>query len=109
MRFEKHVFICTNQRAPGERKSCGEAHGLELVKLFKKLVKDKGLSTDVRAQKSGCLDACEFGPSLVVYPEGIFYGSVEVSDVEEIVTEHLEHNRPVQRLVIDFNKVKPTE
>ena len=102
MRFEKHVFICTNQRAPGERKSCGEAHGLELVKLFKKLVKEKGLNSTIRAQKSGCLDACDFGPSLVVYPEGVFYGGVALHDVEEIVNEHLENNRPVQRLVIDF-------
>lgn len=104
MRFQKHIFICTNQRAPGEKKSCGEGHGLELVKVFKKLIKDKNLNTVIRAQKSGCLDACEFGPALVVYPEGIFYGSVEISDVEEIVNEHLANNRPVERLIIDFNK-----
>ncbi len=104
MRFDKHVFICTNQRAPGERKSCGEAHGLELVKLFKKAVKDKGLNTSIRAQKTGCLDACDFGPALVVYPEGIFYGSIEFSDIDEIVNEHLANNRPVQRLIIDFSK-----
>jgi (2Fe-2S) ferredoxin len=104
MRFEKHVFICINQRAPGERKSCGEAHGLELVKLFKKQIKDRGLKATIRAQKTGCLDACEFGPSVVVYPEGIFYGGVELTDVEEIVEEHLVNNRPVQRLVIDFSK-----
>lgn len=104
MRFEKHVFICTNQRAPGEKKSCGEAHGLELVKAFKKMVKDKGLNTEIRAQKTGCLDACEFGPALVVYPEGVFYGAVEIADVEEIVTEHLANNKPVERLVIDFRK-----
>jgi len=103
MKFEKHIFICTNQRAPGERKSCGEAHGLELVKLFKKSIKDKGLNTSIRAQKTGCLDACDFGPSLVVYPEGTFYGNVQFSDVEEIVNEHLVNNRPVERLIIDFN------
>ena len=100
MRFEKHVFICTNQRAPGEKKSCGEANGLELVKLFKKAIKDKGINASIRAQKTGCLDACEFGPALVVYPEGIFYGSVSVADVDEIVNEHLANNRPVERLVI---------
>ncbi len=104
MRFIKHVFICTNQRPPGERKSCGEAHGLELVKLFKKLIKEKGLNVNIRAQRTGCLDACEFGPSVVVYPEGIFYGAVEFADVNEIVEEHLENNRPVQRLIIDFTK-----
>nr|HMT30987.1 (2Fe-2S) ferredoxin domain-containing protein [Bacteroidia bacterium] len=71
MKYDKHVFICTNQRPPGERQSCGESHGLELVKIFKKLIKDSGLNADIRAQRAGCLDACEFGPSMVVYPEGI--------------------------------------
>jgi len=104
MKYEKHIFICTNQRAPGEKKSCGEACGLELVKEFKKLIKDQKLSGRIRAQKTGCLDACEYGPSLVVYPEGIFYGGVTSSDVKEIFEEHILENRPVKRLIIDFEK-----
>ena len=102
MKFEKHIFICTNERAQGERKSCGEAHGLQLVKAFKKLVKDHGLNASVRAQRAGCLDSCEFGPSLVVYPDGVFYGSVNLEDVDEIFNEHLLNNRTVKRLVIKF-------
>ena len=104
MRFEKHIFICTNQRAEGERKSCGEECGLSLVKAFKKALKEKQLSGTMRAQRTGCLDACEYGPSLVVYPEGIFYGGVQPGDVDEIVSEHLVNNRPVQRLITDFSK-----
>jgi (2Fe-2S) ferredoxin len=102
MKYDKHVFICTNQRAPGEKQSCGEQHGLTLVKEFKKLIKDKGLHVNIRAQKTGCLDVCELGPALVVYPEGIFYGSVSLTDVQEIVDEHLVHNRPVERLRLSF-------
>ena len=104
MKFEKHIFICTNQRAAGEKKSCGEACGLELIKEFKKQMKDLNLNSRMRAQKSGCLDACEYGPSVVVYPEGIFYGGVTPKDVTEIVNEHLVNNRPVQRLIIDFDQ-----
>jgi (2Fe-2S) ferredoxin len=104
MKFEKHVFICTNQRGEGEKKSCGEACGLELIKEFKKQLKAKGLSSNIRAQKAGCLDACEYGPSLVVYPEGVFYGGVKTEDVEEIVNEHLLKNIPVKRLIIDFTE-----
>jgi (2Fe-2S) ferredoxin len=89
---------------PGEKKCCGQVHGLELVKMFKKAIKEKGLNVHVRAQKSGCLDACEFGPALVVYPEGTFYGAVAFDDVAEIVEEHLVHNRPLKRLIIDFNR-----
>jgi (2Fe-2S) ferredoxin len=106
MRFKKHVFICTHERAAGEKQSCGEGHGMQLVKLFKQLVKEKGLNTEIRAQKSGCLDACEFGPSMVVYPEGIFYGKVTIQDVAEIVEEHLNNDRPVERLIINFSVTK---
>lgn len=104
MRFEKHIFICTNQRAPGEKKSCGEECGLELVKEFKKQLKDKNLSGKIRAQRSGCLDACEYGPSLVIYPEGVFYGGVSKADIGEIIEEHVINNREVKRLLIDFDK-----
>jgi (2Fe-2S) ferredoxin len=104
MRFEKHIFICTNQRAPGEKKSCGEACGMELVKEFKKQIKEKGLAKKIRAQKTGCLDACEYGPSMVIYPEGIFYGGVTPGDIKEILDEHILNNRPVERLVINFDK-----
>jgi (2Fe-2S) ferredoxin len=106
MKFEKHIFICTNQRAEGEKKSCGEECGLSLVKEFKKQLKEKNLSGKMRAQKTGCLDACEHGPSLVVYPDGIFYGSVTLADVSDIVQEHLVNNRPLKRLMIDFEKKK---
>lgn len=100
MKFKKHIFICTNERAAGERKSCGEKNGLELVAAFKKSLLDKGLKTEVRAQRAGCLDACESGPTLVVYPEGIYYKNVQLSDVEEIIQKHIVENIPVERIVL---------
>lgn len=104
MKFEKHAFICTNQRPPDAKKSCGEACGLGFVTAFKKSLKEKGLNVKIRAQKSGCLDACEFGPAMVVYPEGVYYGALKESDIEEIVNEHFIHNRPVERLRLNFTK-----
>jgi (2Fe-2S) ferredoxin len=101
MKYKKHVFICTNQKdAP--KKCCGETHGMALVDAFKASLKDKGLHLEVRAQRTGCLDICAFGPSLVVYPEGVFYGNVQLSDVEEIVESHLVNDTPVERLKLDF-------
>ena len=61
----------------------------------------------MRANTSGCLDACEFGASVVVYPEQIWYGGVTVDDVEEIIQSHIINNKPVERLFIkhpSFNK-----
>jgi (2Fe-2S) ferredoxin len=97
--YTHHIFICTNQRAPGAaRKSCGESHGLELVDEFRKQLKEKNLPVPIRVQKAGCLDICDFGPTLVIYPEGVFYVGVERTDVAEIIEEHLVHKRPVERL-----------
>lgn len=99
--YDKHIFICTNQRAAGAaRKSCGEAHGLEIVDAFKKRLKELDLPIKVRAQKAGCLDICDFGQTLVVYPEGIFYVNVQLSDVNELIEEHIVNNRQVERLML---------
>ena len=97
--FEKHVFVCTNQRTGSERLSCGEQHGLELTAAFKKSIHDKKLLIPVRAQRAGCLGICDFGPTVAIYPEGIFYVNVQLSDVEEIVQSHIVENKIVERLL----------
>lgn len=103
MRYQKHVFVCTNQRPEGAtRVSCGESHGLALVNRFKELIKEKGLQVQIRAQKAGCFDICEFGPNVIVYPEGVYYGKVQLEDVESIVVQHLQNNQPVEALRLHF-------
>ncbi len=74
---------------------------MELVQEFKKQLKDRGMTKDYRAQKTGCLDMCETGPSVVVYPEGVFYGGVTPADVAEIVESHIVNDVPVERLKLD--------
>lgn len=101
MKYTKHVFVCTNDKdAP--KKCCGSERGMEIVNAFKESLQKRGLQNQIRAQRAGCLDTCAFGPSIVVYPEGIFYGKVQVEDVEEIVEKHLINNEPVERLKLDF-------
>jgi (2Fe-2S) ferredoxin len=101
MKYKKHIFICTNQKAAGKA-CCGEERGMELVEAFKNLVKEHRLNTEIRAQRAGCFDTCAHGPSIVVYPEGIFYGKVQLSDVAEIFDEHILNDRPVERLKLEF-------
>ena len=98
--YQKHIFVCTNQRPEGARVCCGEAHGTELVAAFKKEIRDRNLPCSARAQKTGCFDLCEKGPMVVIYPEGIFYGKVQLADVPEIVEKHLMEGNPVERLRI---------
>ena len=98
-RFERHVFVCTNQRdASSPRDSCSPDGSGALHRVFKDEMSAAGLKNRVRANKAGCLDQCEHGPTVVVYPEAVWYGFVTASDVKEIVREHLAEGRPVERL-----------
>ncbi|AKU90991.1 (2Fe-2S) ferredoxin domain-containing protein [Vulgatibacter incomptus] len=109
--YRRHVFICTNRRPPdAPRQSCA-ASGSEAIRdAFKKALAKRGLNQEIRANASGCLEACECGPSVVVYPEAVWYGPVSLDDVETIVEEHLVGGRPVERLRMDFSKIrKPAE
>ncbi len=103
--YDKHIFICTNQRAAGApRRSCGEAHGMEIVDAFKKKLKEHQVNFPIRAQKAGCLDICDYGQTVAIYPDGTFYVGVELSDVDEIISEHILNNRVVERLRFKKNK-----
>jgi (2Fe-2S) ferredoxin len=97
--LERHVFICTNRRDPGNPKGCCADRGSEKIRAeFKRLVAEKGLRGRVRANAAGCLDQCALGPSVVVYPEQVWYTVPTVEDVREIVESHLCGGRPVERL-----------
>lgn len=97
--YEHHVFVCHNVRPEGApRPSCTSDGKSELFTRLQQLTKSAGLSDRVRINKSGCLDQCEHGPVVVVYPEAVWYGSVKPEDAAEIVEEHLVHGRSVERL-----------
>ncbi len=100
-KYEHHIFICTNQRDPGHpRGSCDSSGSGELHKLFKTAVAKRGLKGKVRANKAGCLDQCEHGPNVVVYPDAVWYGFVSPADVDEIIDSHIVGGKPVERLII---------
>ena len=68
----------------------------------KERVKALGLSGPgkVRINKAGCLDRCDEGPCIVVYPEAVWYTYVDRHDIDEIVDSHLVNGRVVDRLRI---------
>jgi (2Fe-2S) ferredoxin len=98
-KFEYHIFICNNQRPPENPRGCCDPEGLGTLQLqFKKELANRGLRAGLRANKAGCLDQCEHGPTVVIYPEGVWYGGVKTEDVAEIVESHIINRRPVERL-----------
>ena len=97
--YDRHVFICTNRRAPGHAKgSCADKGSEQLVNLFKAELHRRGLKPVMRANAAGCLGQCQHGPTIVVYPEGVWYRVVTPEDVQEIIETHLVGGQVVARL-----------
>ena len=97
--LERHVFVCVNERDPSNPKGCCAVKGASEVRSrLKKLAFDAGLRGRVRINSAGCLDRCEHGVTVVVYPEAVWYGGVTVDDVDELFHEHVLNGRPVERL-----------
>jgi (2Fe-2S) ferredoxin len=96
--YRAHVFCCENQRPTGHpRGCCRDKDATRLRNYLKARVKELGL-TDVRINSAGCLDRCELGPALVVYPEGVWYHYRSLADAEEILQRHIIEGGRVPRL-----------
>jgi (2Fe-2S) ferredoxin len=99
--YKYHVFFCQNRRDPP--KACCANHDAEGARAHAKdRIKALGLDGEgqVRINQAGCLDRCEEGPCVVVYPEGVWYTYVDKADIDEIIDEHLVKGRVVERLKI---------
>ncbi len=99
--YKHHVFFCTNQREKG--KTCCNNRGAQEVRAYAKdRIKALDLNGEgkVRINSAGCLDRCDEGPVLVVYPDAIWYTYVDKEDIDEIINEHIVHDRVVERLKI---------
>ena len=99
--FQRHVFVCVNERPADDPKGCCKAKGgVEVRDKLKAELKARGISKLVRANNAGCLDQCAHGVTIVVYPEQVWYGNVTVDDVNEIIDKHLVGGVPVERLLM---------
>lgn len=100
-RYQRHIFVCINRRAATDPRGCCSGKGSEEVRaLFKQGLKARSLTGVVRANAAGCLDACSHGTTVVIYPEGVWYGGVTPRDVEEIIEKHILEGQVVKRLLI---------
>ncbi len=106
--LKHHIFICINQRPPDDPRGCCAANGsVELHACFKREVRRLGLKGLVRANKAGCLDHCKDGPSLVIYPEGVWYRVRNETDVVEIMERHVVKGQLVERLLMPGHPPPP--
>ncbi len=107
--YARHVFCCTNRRVKGHRRGCcAEKDSVDLRNYLKQRVKEEGL-VNVRINNSGCLDRCELGPTMVIYPEGVWYGYASRDDLDEILESHLKRGERVARLMLCPDQCPPSK
>ena len=98
--YQAHVFCCTNVRPEKHpRGSCARKNSVQLRDYMKGKVKELGLP-GIRVNAAGCLDRCELGCTMVIYPEGVWYTYNSEADVDEIIESHLKQGRRVERLIL---------
>lgn len=99
--YTHHVFFCLNERDDGSA-CCGRHQAAEMQQHAKARIKALGKNGagGVRINKAGCMDRCDEGPCVVVYPEAVWYTYVDRHDIDEIIDEHLLKGRVVDRLRI---------
>lgn len=98
--YRFHVFCCTNRREAGHRRGCCAEKNAEVLREYmKRRVKELGLPS-VRVNMAGCLDRCEEGPVMVIYPQGVWYRCANKEDVDRVIAEHLQQGRVVDALAL---------
>ena len=98
--YKLHVFCCTNMRPKSHpRGSCARKNSVQLRQYMKQKVKELDLGK-VRVNASGCLDRCELGPTMVIYPGGVWYRYESEADINEILECHLKSGDIVERLLL---------
>ena len=98
-RVHAHFFVCTNSRSDGHPlPSCGRRGSGLVFEAFTQELARRGFPPGLKVTQAGCMTPCQHGPTVVVYPEGVWYANVTPSDVGELVAAHADGLGPVERL-----------
>ncbi len=100
-RYTHHLFFCQHRRDAEDGRGCCAAKGAAaLVDIAKQEVADRGWKKSVRVNETGCLNNCAFGPSVVVYPDAVWYRLETAADVRRVLDEHVAQNAPCLSLQV---------
>ena len=92
-----HVLVCTSCRLNGSIKGfCANRGSVDLLQYLTEQIDDAGIGSDVMVTHTGCFGICDKGPVMVVYPEGVWYGSLDEDKIAKIVESHLSGGPPVE-------------
>ena len=94
MQYKKHIMVCTTAK----ERHCGFKGGEELFQAFRRAVAGRAMS-DVLVSRAGCTHQHHCGPTVIIYPDGVWYKEVQIGDIDEILNEHVTNGRIVERLL----------
>ena len=107
--YEAHVFCCVNERPEGHPRGSCKRKGSEKLRDYMKVrAKELGIK-NVRINSSLCLDRCELGPTVVIYPEGVWYTVANQQDIDEVLQTHLVEGGRVERLMLKTTDKLPKD
>jgi (2Fe-2S) ferredoxin len=98
--YDCHIFCCTNRREPGAKRGCCAEKGAEDLRAYMKKRAGELKIPRTRINTAGCLDRCELGPVLVIYPDNVWYHYQTQADIDEILQSHVIDKKPVARLLL---------
>jgi (2Fe-2S) ferredoxin len=86
--FPTAIFVCTHKRPDGHPKPCcADRGGKDLREELREMVRERGLEGRIKVFQSGCIGACEQGPTLLRYPDGQLMLGVERADLTAILDD----------------------
>ncbi len=111
--YQTHILCCCNQRPEGHPRSCcGDRGGKELMETMTARIAEMGVE-NVTITEAGCMERCELGPTMVIYPDAVWYSYSNEADIDEIIESHLKGGKLVERLILEpdqkLRRPKPVE
>jgi (2Fe-2S) ferredoxin len=79
-----HIFVCGSFRASGAQGVCHKKESARLLQYFEQEAGDRGLD-GVMVSSTGCLQACDHGPVVIVYPQNVWYQKVNEAAADAIL------------------------
>lgn len=105
--YKTHVFCCMNTRIAGHPRGCCSEKGAVVLRNYMKDETHRLGIESARINGAQCLDRCEFGPVMVIYPEGVWYQYHTRQDIDEILQTHIIEGGRVTRLMLQPDQVPP--
>ncbi len=86
-KYKRHIFVCINDKEEGD--CCAKRDSEKILKILREHINQNSLMSTYNVTKTKCLGHCLEGPTIAIYPEGLFFKKVTVEDAKNIIGEFL--------------------